>query len=111
MSSQVGTAPANAQSGDRKVDHSALRTNQSFIILLLITAFVIDKWWLVAFVSAVMIIGTLFPKAGLFKLVYFKVLKPANLVRPDVKIDNPEPHQFAQALGGLFTFLATVGLL
>src|SRR5437763_669979 len=115
MKSQVGTAPANTQpenrSGDRKVDHSALRTNQSFIILLLIAAFVIDKWWLVAFVSAVMIIGTVFPKAGLFKAVYFKVLKPARIARPDVKIDNPEPHQFAQGLGGIFTLLSTVALL
>ena len=103
-------APVNAQ-GDRRVDHSALRTNQTFIILLLVAAFVIDKWWLVAFVSAVMLIGTLFPKAGLFKLIYFKLLKPAGIARPDVKIDNPEPHQFAQALGGVFTLLSTLALL
>lgn len=101
--------PAN--NGDRKVDHSALRTNQAFIISLLILAFVLTAWPLVAFVSAVMLIGTLFPQAGLFKLVYFKVLKPAGIVKPDVKVDNPEPHLFAQLLGGIFTLLSTLALI
>jgi hypothetical protein len=47
----------------------------------------------------------------LFKLVYFAVLKPAGIVKPDVKIDNPEPHLFAQGLGGVFLLLATLALL
>ena len=49
---------------ERKVDHSALRTNQAFIIGLLVIAFVLDAKWLVALVSAVMLIGTVFPKVG-----------------------------------------------
>src|SRR5579859_1508452 len=105
------TKSAGAAAGDRKVDHSALRTNQAFIITLLVLAFVLNAWWLVAFVSAVMLIGTAFPQAGLFKAVYFKVLKPAGIAKPDVKIDNPEPHLFAQGLGGVFTLLSTVALL
>ena len=96
---------------DRHVDHSALRTNQGFIITLLILAFVINAWWLVALVSAVMLVGTAVPSAGLFKAVYFSVLKPAGIVRPDVKLDNPEPHLFAQGLGGLFTLASTLALL
>ncbi len=95
----------------RRVDHSALRTNQAFIITLLILAFVLGAWWLVAFVSAVMLIGTLAPSAGLFKLIYAAVLRPAGIVKPDVKIDNPEPHLFAQGLGGVFLLLATLALL
>jgi uncharacterized membrane protein HdeD (DUF308 family) len=105
------TETINPINGDRKVDHSALRTNQGFIISLLILGFVLSAWPLVAFVSAVMLIGTLFPQAGLFKLVYFKILKPAGIARPDVKIDNPEPHLFAQLLGGLFTLAATLALI
>ncbi len=61
---------------ERKVDHSALRTNQAFIIGLLVIAFVLDAKWLVAFVSAVMLIGTIFPKVALFKAVYWYILKP-----------------------------------
>jgi len=102
---------ANASNKDRRVDHSALRANQAFIITLLILAFVLNAWWLVAFVSAVMLIGTIVPSAGLFKAVYFSILKPAGIVKPDVKIDNPEPHLFAQGVGGLFTLVSTLALL
>lgn len=95
----------------RQVDHSALRTNQAFIIGLLSLAFVLDTPLLVAFVSAVMIIGTIWPNAGLFKRIYRHVLLPARIVRPDVIPDNPEPHLFAQGLGGAFTALSTLALL
>jgi tellurite resistance protein TehA-like permease len=93
---------------DRKVDHSALRTNQAFIIALLLLAFVIDARWLATFVGLVMLIGTLWPKAALFKAVYLYILKPLKLVRPDVKIDNPEPHLFAQGVGAAFLLAATL---
>jgi len=93
---------------DRKVDHSALRTNQAFIIGLLAIGFVFDARWLVAFVAAVMLIGTALPGAGLFKAVYFYALKPLKIVRPDVKADNPEPHLFAQGVGGLVLAAATL---
>ena len=92
---------------DRKVDHSALRTNQAFIIGLLVIAFVLDAKWLVAFVSAVMLIGTVFPKVALFKAVYWYILKPAKIARPDVRRDNPEPHLFAHGVGGTFLLVAT----
>ena len=105
----MSTSPNNQNI--RRVDHSALRTNQAFIITLLVLAFVLNFWPLVAFVSAVMIIGTIFPSAGLFKAVYFAILKPAGVVKPDVKIDNPEPHLFAQGLGGVFTLLSTLALV
>lgn len=95
----------------RKVDHSALRTNQVFIITLLVLAFVLDAKGLVAFVASVMLIGTLWPKVALFKSVYLYVLKPAKIVRPDVKNDNPEPHLFAQGLGGIFLSAATLAFV
>ncbi|CAG0933477.1 hypothetical protein TFLX_03068 [Thermoflexales bacterium] len=93
---------------ERKVDHSALRTNQAFIIGWLIVAFVLDAKWLVALVAAVMLIGTLFPKIALFKEVYRYILKPAKIARPDVRVDNPEPHLFAQGVGGVFLLAATL---
>jgi hypothetical protein len=96
---------------ERRVDHSALRTNQAFIIGLLVIAFVLEARWLVTFVSAVMLIGTAFPKIALFKAVYWYVLKPAKMARPDVRQDNPEPHLFAQGVGGTFLFVATLAFL
>lgn len=93
---------------ERKVDHAALRTNQVFIIGLLVIGFVLDAKWLVALVSAVMLIGTLFPKIALFKAVYWYVLKPLKIVRPAILRDNPEPHLFAQGVGGAVLLIATL---
>jgi hypothetical protein len=95
----------------RRVDHSALRTNQAFIITLLVAGFITNLWPLVAFVSAVMIVGTIWPGAGLFKRVYRHVLRPLKIVRPDVIADNPEPHLFAQGMGGTFTLASTLALV
>jgi hypothetical protein len=95
----------------RKVDHSALRTNQAFIIGLLLLGFLLNTPILVGFVAAVMIIGTIFPQAGLFKRFYQLVLKPRGWLKPDVIDDNPEPHLFAQGLGGTFALIATVALI
>jgi hypothetical protein len=84
-----------------KVDHTALRVNQAAIILLLVLAFLFDQAWLVAVVGAVMLVGTWWPGAGLFKRVYAQVLQPAGLLKPDVQPDDPKPHLFAQGVGGL----------
>lgn len=96
---------------DRKIDQSALKVNQAFIIGLLLLAFVLDAVWLVALVAAVMLLGTAVPSLALFKRIYQHLLKPAKWVRPNVVIDNPEPHRFAQGLGGVFVALALVALL
>jgi hypothetical protein len=96
---------------DRKVDHSALRTNQAFIISLLLMAFILDAKWLVAFVGIVMLLGTFVPRLSLFKAVYLTILKPRGIVKPDVKDDNPEPHLFAQGVGGAFLTAATLAFL
>ena len=96
---------------NRKVDHNALRVNQAFIISLLILAFILQIPVLVGFVSAVMIIGTIFPQAGLFKRIYRHVLQPAGLIKPDIQEDNPEPHLFAQGFGGVFTLASTLALI
>jgi len=96
---------------ERKVDHSALRTNQAFIIGLLILAFVFDVWPLVTLVAAVMIVGTIWPGAALFKAAYLYVLKPLKIAQPDVRVDNPEPHLFAQGVGGAVLTLATIAFV
>lgn len=93
------------------VDRSALRFNQAAIIALLALAFVLDQPWLVAFVAAVMWIGTLVPKAGLFKLVYQHVLKPLRVVRPAPKADDLRPHLFAQGVGALMLTFSSIALL
>jgi len=103
--------PSIAGGRGTKVDHTALKVNQAFIIALLVGAFVANWPWLVAFVSAVMLIGTVWPRAALFKAVYTYGLKPAGILKPHVIPDNPEPHRFAQGLGGIFLALSSLALI
>lgn len=98
------------QAVSRRVDHTALRVNQAMIIVLLLAAFLLDQVWLVAFVAAVMLAGTVWPGAGLFKLAYARLLKPAGILQPEVVEDDPAPHLFAQGLGGLMLAAATLAL-
>lgn len=95
---------------ERKVDHASLKVNQAFIIAFLILAFVLNSVWLVAFVAAVMLLGTAVPSLSLFKRVYQHVLRPAGLVKPSVLVDNPEPHRFAQGFGGVVLLAAIAAL-
>ncbi len=91
----------------QKVDHSALKVNQAIIIGLLITAFVVNAPLLVALVSGVMLLGTFLRQPG-FKIVYTSFLKPRGIVKPDVIDDNPQPHVFAQGMGGAVLLIALV---
>jgi hypothetical protein len=95
----------------RQVDHSALRTNQVCIILFLALAFVLNQPWLVAFVCAVMLVGTLVPRAALFQQLYRGVLRPAGLLKPDLRDEAAAPHRFAQGMGGVVLLLALASLL
>jgi molybdopterin converting factor small subunit len=82
------------------VDHAALRVNQASIILLLLAAYVFNATWLVAVVAFVMLAGTAFGRPG-FLWVYI-LLRRTGLSKPDVLQDHPQPHRFAQGLGGVF---------
>ena len=95
------------------VDHSALKVNQIGIIATVLVAFA-GSFFSTAFVALipllgiVMLLGTFVPQLALFKQLYFKVLKPAGIVKPRPVQDRPEPHNFAQGLGGVFLGIASV---
>lgn len=94
-----------------KVDQTALKVNQVCIIVLLILAFIVDWPWLVAAVGVVMLVGTGLPKAGLFKALYTSVLAPAGLLKPKLVADEPQPHLFAQGVGGIFLAASTLAFV
>jgi len=96
---------------ERSVDQSALKVNQAFIIALLVLAFIVDSWHLAAFVSLVMLVGTVLPRYSLFKGIYRHLFRPLGLVRANVIQDNPEPHLFAQGFGSLVLILAVLALI
>jgi hypothetical protein len=83
-----------------KVDHAALRTSQAMIIGLSLAAFILNLPWLAAGVALVMALGTLRRAPG-FGFVYHQILKPRGWTRPDIVLDNPEPHRFAQGFGAI----------
>lgn len=84
----------------QNIDHASLKANQVIIVLLNILAFVFDLPWLALAVGLAMLLGTLAGKPG-FGFVYRYVLKPRGWVKPQVLLDHPEPHRFAQGFGSV----------
>ena len=93
-----------------KLDRNALRFNQGTIVLFTAAAFLLQLHWLIAVVAAVMLAGTIFPSAGLFKLIYFCIAKPLGIIKPEIVEEDSAPHQFAQGLGGVFLVLSFIAL-
>jgi len=98
------------------VDHSALKVNQAGIIVTVLVAF-FGSWvlagnrlvlLLIPLLGVVLLLGTFAPRLALFKQLYFRVLKPAGIVKPRPVQDRPEPHNFAQGLGGVFLAISSV---
>jgi len=99
------------------VDHSALKVNQAGIVTTVLVAF-FGSWalfrplqLLIPLLAVVLLLGTFAPQLALFKQLYFKVLKPLGIVKPRPVQDRPEPHNFAQGLGGVFLAISSVFLL
>jgi Domain of unknown function (DUF4395) len=93
----------------QKVDHSALKANQLFIIALNVLAFILNAPILAAFVGLVMGLGSALRVPG-FGFIYKYILKPRGWMKSDVLNDNPEPHRFAQFLGFLFMTGGSIAL-
>jgi Domain of unknown function (DUF4395) len=85
-----------------KLDRSALRFNQAAIVVLTGAGFIFNLPLLVGFTALVMLIGTIFPGAGLFKMIYKGIVKPLNIIKPVIVEEDNSPHLFAQGLGGIF---------
>jgi hypothetical protein len=94
-----------------KVDHTGLKVGQALTILLLLLAFVLDSVLLVAVVAVAQLLGGLGAPFAPYRLIYQNILKPTNILKPNVITDNPEPHQFAMLVGGVFNTVATLALL
>ena len=105
-----GEAISARQAGRGRVDRTALRVNQACIIGFLALAFLFDLVWLVAFVCAVMALGTAVPQAALFQRIYRDVLRPAGLLKPDIHQEDAAPHRFAQGMGAAVLLIAVVAL-
>jgi Domain of unknown function (DUF4395) len=97
------------------VDHSALKVNQTGIVATVLVAVfgnlaVPALIWLIPLLAIVLLVGTFAPRFALFKQLYFNVLKPRGLVKPRPVQDRPEPHNFAQGLGGVFLAVSSLAI-
>src|ERR1700694_946376 len=98
------------------VDHSALKVNQTGIVATVLVAFIGSAFYrpllvLIPLLAVVLLLGTFAPQLALFKQFYFQVLKPRGIVKARPVQDRPEPHNFAQGLGGVFLAVASVLLI
>jgi hypothetical protein len=93
----------------QKIDHGALKANQLVIIAFNLIAFVLNLPWLAAAVGVIMLVGSLLGVPG-FISVYKFALKPLGWVKPDILLDNPEPHRFAQGFGSVVLLLGMLAL-
>jgi hypothetical protein len=98
------------------VDHSALKVNQAGIVATVLVAFIGSAFFrpalvLIPLLSIVLLLGTFAPRLALFKQLYFKVLKPRAIVKPRPVQDRPEPHNFAQGMGGVVLAIASLFLV
>ena len=97
------------------IDHSALKVNQTGIVATVLVAFIGSAFYrpllvLIPLLAIVLLVGTFAPQFALFKQLYFKVLKPRGIVKPRPVQDRPEPHNFAQGLGGMFLAVSSLFL-
>jgi hypothetical protein len=89
------------------VDRTALQVNQAAIVSLIVLAFLVQQPLVVAFVGLVMLAGTIMPSAALFQQVYRQILRPAGVLKPDLRSEASAPHRFAQGVGASFLLVAT----
>jgi hypothetical protein len=96
---------------EQRVDRSALRVNQAFIVALTGLGIVLGQVWLVGLVGLVLVLGTISPRLAGFQAIYRSLLRPAGLVKPDVIRDDPAQHRFAQGVGAAFLVASTISLV
>jgi hypothetical protein len=55
---------------EQRVDQSALRVNQAFIVALTGLGLILGQWQLIALVGLVLLLGTISPPLGAFQAIY-----------------------------------------
>ncbi len=100
-----------SQQAIRKVDQTGLKTGQALTIILLVVSFILNLWPVVAFVAVAQLLGAVDAPFAPYRLAYQHVVKPANIAKPNIIADNPEPHRFAMLVGGIFNGVASLMLI
>ena len=94
----------------RRVDQTGLQTGQAATIILLILAFILSSPLLVAIVALAQFLGALDVPFAPYKLLYQYGIKPTGVAKPNVIVDNPEPHRFAMLVGAVFNGVGALAI-
>jgi hypothetical protein len=94
-------------------DRSVLKVGQAMLIVGLLIGWVVALAYPNAAIAlpvfaAVLLGGAASPSTSLPRTLYVAVLRPAGLVVPRVRVEDPAPHRFAQLVGGTFLVAASV---
>jgi hypothetical protein len=92
-------------------DANVLRFNQLVIVSGIALALVFNQPLLVAFIGAVLLLGSFYPALAAFKRIYLNLVRPTLRLKPNLVDEDPRPHNFAQGVGGAFLALATLFFL
>jgi hypothetical protein len=84
-----------------KIDKSGIKFNQMLVVLLVSVSFIMNLPFLIALTSVVMTIGSIFPEASLFRLIYLNIVKRSGIMKPEIVNESNAPHLFSHGFGGI----------
>jgi hypothetical protein len=85
---------------DRWLDINNIMTGQFLVVAMVTTAYVLDRWELVAFQCGVFVLSVISARTlDIYSWIYNGLLKPLGILKPDMRIDNVEPYRFANMIG------------
>lgn len=97
-------------------DLTALKFNQVSVIAVTALAVLARMPWLAGGLGLLMLAGAIWPTYSPLRAAY-RALSPLLRLKPEVALDDPRAHHFAQGVGGVFLLaaglsgLAGLGLL
>jgi hypothetical protein len=82
-----------------KVDHTAIRFTQFWVVVFSVLAFLSAMPVLALALALVLAFSAAQPDLAPFRQLYITLVRPRGWLKPDVRPDDPAPHRFAQAVG------------
>src|SRR5947209_3085111 len=99
-----------ASIGALRVDTHLGKFSQGCTVLLTALAFLFNLPVPVIITAVIMALSALVPVASPYRLLYQGIVVPLGLLRPRIVEDDPAPHRFAQGVGAIFLFAASIVL-
>jgi hypothetical protein len=93
-----------------RVDTHLGKFSQACTVALTALAFLFNQPVIVLITAIVMTLSALVPAASPYRLLYRGVIVPLGLLKPRIVEDDPAPHRFAQGVGAVFLFVASIVL-